>query len=114
MTAQHQGDKRKNSLCNILWKLGLFLIFGPWAISFAFAFLFGPDIAYSLPDFLIMWFFVSFAFMANAMAVAGILENAGLISIPVGTGTGPAGTLFYVAFAAFLNYVLLKEMGFLG
>jgi hypothetical protein len=36
------------------------------------------------------------------------------VSVPVGTGTGPAGTLFYVAFAAFLNYVLLKEMGFLG
>jgi hypothetical protein len=113
--AQHDPDNTwEKPLSSLLWKIALVLVLAPWAIGFFFALLFGPDEAYSLPDFLIMWFFVSFAFMTNAMAVAGILENAGLIKAPAGTETGPAGTVFYISLAAFLNYILLKEMGFLG
>jgi hypothetical protein len=111
--AQRKVDN-KWKFSSLLWKVEIFLLLAPVVISFFFAFPYGPDVAYSLPDFLIMWFFISFAFVVNAMATAGILENSGVIEATAGTGTGPAGTLFYIAFAAFLDFILLREAGLLG
>jgi hypothetical protein len=95
-------------------KAALFLVLAPIAVAFIFGFLFGPDVAYSLPDFMTIWFFVVFAFLTNALAVVGILEETRLIEATAGAQDGPAGTVFYIAFAAFLDYILLKEMGFVG
>jgi hypothetical protein len=103
-------QKKKTTVSDIIFIAVLSFVLSPIGISFLFAFIFGPDVAYSLPNFIVMWFFAAFTFMTTAMAVAGLLENVGLIKVPPGTGTGPLGTLFYIIFAAFLNFALIKEL----